>query len=55
MDLQELCQAFEFLRSQGLAGKIALHQAGSPVTDDNGIGLRQPLQPGRDIGRLSQG
>ena len=50
-----LLHPFEGVLPQGLAGKKALDEPMGSGTDHYRIGCRQPLQPGRQVGRVAQG
>src|SRR5215831_16152077 len=55
IDRQGCGYTFEGMRSQVLAGKIALNDAERGTADRDGISLGQALEPGRNVRRLTQG
>ena len=54
IDLQRLREALEEWRAERLAGKEAPEELPGCGTDHQRIGCRNPLQAGRQVGRLAQ-
>ncbi len=55
IDLERRGHAFERLGPEVVAGEIPLDESLRHRADDDGIGRCQPLEAGRNIGRVAQG